>query len=125
MTGTIKVSPEKLKETASSFSSEGSKIQTLTNEMLNKISALSSAWEGEAATAYINKFKSLETDIQTLIRMINEHVSDLNQMAEAYATTERQNESDASSLSSGILCSFLSLSFFNINPFIKGQIFEI
>ena len=44
MTGTIKVSPEKLKETASSFSSEGSKIQTLTNEMLNKISALSSAW---------------------------------------------------------------------------------
>ena len=103
MTGTIKVSPEKLKETASSFSSEGSKIQTLTNEMLNKISALSSAWEGEAATAYINKFKSLETDIQTLIRMIKEHVSDLNQMAEAYATTERQNESDASSLSSGII----------------------
>ena len=47
--------------------------------------SLSSAWEGEAATAYINKFKSLETDIQTLIRMINEHVSDLNQMAEAYA----------------------------------------
>lgn len=103
MTGTIKVSPEKLKETASSFSNEGNKIQSLTNEMLNKASALSSSWEGEAAQAYMTKFKSLETDIQTLIRMVNEHVSDLNQMADAYSAAEKQNESDASALSSGVI----------------------
>lgn len=103
MTGTIKVSPQKLLSTSAEFSSRGNTINALTSQMINLISALSSTWEGEAATTYITKFRSLESDIQVLNRMIQEHVSDLEQMANAYSSAEQSNADDAASLASGII----------------------
>lgn len=99
----IKVSPEKLLSTAQEFSSQGNTISSLTTEMLNIVASLSSVWEGDAAVAYMNKFKSLESDIQVMNRMIQEHVSDLEQMANLYSTTEQSNADDAASLASGII----------------------
>lgn len=103
MTGTIKVSPDKLIATATDFGTQSKTIVSITTEMLNKVSAMSSSWTGEASTAYIRKFRSLEKDIQVLNRMIQEHVRDLNQMARAYAATEKSNEQDASALLSGVI----------------------
>lgn len=103
MTGTIRVSPEKLISTSQEFSTQGSTINALTGEMLNIVASLSSVWEGNAATSYMTKFKSLETDIQTLNRMIQEHVNDLQQMANVYNTAEQSNIDDASSLLAGII----------------------
>lgn len=103
MTGTIKVSPEKLLSTSAEFSSQGNTIISLTGEMMNIVASMSSVWEGEAASSYMTKFKSLESDIQTLNRMIQEHVNDLEQMANLYSTAEQQNVDDAASLSSGII----------------------
>ena len=71
--------------------------------MVGLATALSSTWEGEASNAYITKFKSLEGDIQVLIRMIQEHVGDLQEMAELYIEAERTNMDDAASLASGII----------------------
>ncbi len=103
MTGTIKVSPDKLISTATDFSTQSRNITTLTSEMINRISSMSSSWTGDAATAYITKFKSLEKDIQMLNRMIQEHIRDLNQMANVYAQTEKTNSQDAGALLSGII----------------------
>ena len=102
MTGTIKVSPEKLLSTSAEFSSQGNTIISLTGEMMNIVASMSSVWEGEAASSYMTKFKSLESDIQTLNRMIQEHVNDLEQMANL-STAEQQNVDDAASLSSGVI----------------------
>ncbi|WP_407385728.1 WXG100 family type VII secretion target [Ruminococcus sp.] len=99
----IKVSPEKLLSTAQEFSSQGSNISSLTSQMLNIVSSLSGAWEGDAATAYMNKFKTLESDIQVMNRMIQEHVNDLEQMANLYSQTEQSNADDAASLASGVI----------------------
>lgn len=103
MTGTIKVSPEKLLSTSQDFSTEGNTISSLTSEMINRACELSSGWEGEAAQSYITKFKSLESDIQVINRMIQEHVSDLQEMANLYTSTEQSNIDDAITLSSAIL----------------------
>lgn len=103
MTGTIKVSTDKLLSTSSEFSSQGNTISALTSEMLNIVSSMSSVWEGEAASSYMAKFNSLESDIQTLNRMIQEHVDDLTQMANLYSSAEQQNVDDAASLSSGVI----------------------
>ena len=98
MTGTIKVSPDKLLSTSAEFSSQGNTIISLTGEMMNIVASMSSVWEGEAASSYMTKFKSLESD-----RMIQEHVNDLEQMANLYSTAEQQNVDDAASLSSGVI----------------------
>lgn len=102
-TGIIKVSPEKLIATADEFGKEGFIMSGLVNQMINIVSSMSSTWEGEASTAYINKFKNLECDIQVLNRMIQEHVGDLEQMSNLYSSAERSNSDDAASLTAGII----------------------
>ena len=103
MTGTIKVSPDKLLATADEFRAEGSNMNTLVSQMINMVTSMSSSWEGDASTAYITKFKSLEADLQVLNRMIQEHVNDLTQMANLYRSTEQSNSEDAASLTAGII----------------------
>ncbi len=103
MTGTIKVSPQKLIATAEEFGSEGATMNDLVSQMINLVTSMSSSWEGDASTAYINKFRSFESDLQVLNRMIQEHVRDLEQMSNLYSTTEQSNADDAAALSSGII----------------------
>lgn len=71
--------------------------------MLNIIASMSSTWEGDAAVSYMTKFKSLESDIQVMNRMIQEHINDLQQMANVYSSAEQANTDDAASLASGII----------------------
>ncbi|MBQ5399169.1 MAG: WXG100 family type VII secretion target [Ruminococcus sp.] len=103
MTGTIKVSPQQLITTAEEFRTQSGEMTSITGEMLNQVASLSSSWEGDTATAYLTKFKSLETDISVLNRMINEHITDLKDMAEKYSSAENLNTQDATSLQSGII----------------------
>lgn len=103
MEGIIKVSPQLLTSTASEFGNQGTAVNNLTSEMMNLITGLATSWEGEAATAYINKFKGLEDDIQKMVRMIQEHSSDLEEMARIYAEADSANAEDAGGLSSDVI----------------------
>ena len=103
MEGILKVSPEQLISAAGDFSSKASNISSLTGEMTSKVGALASAWEGEAATAYITKFNGLQDDIEKIIAMVQEHAKDLNEMAEIYRNAESQNTADFESLSADVI----------------------
>lgn len=103
MDGLLRVTPEQLITTSNEFANKASTVGSLTTEMMNLITGLSSGWEGEGATAYITKFKGLDDDIQKLTRMIQEHSSDLNEMAEAYKKAEGQVVELAQSLSSDVI----------------------
>lgn len=103
MEGILNVKPEQLIQSAGEFNSEASTISNLTTEMTNMVVGLTSVWEGEASTAYITKFKGLEDDIQKMIRMIQEHSKDLEDMARNYMDTEQQIIQEANSLSSDVI----------------------
>lgn len=104
MNGTLKVTPAKLKSTAASFQNSGKQITTLTNEMTSTVKSLSGqVWSGDAATKYVNKFNGLSDDIQKMIKMVNEHVQDLNDMATAYEKAEQTNITSAETLSSDVI----------------------
>lgn len=103
MQGQILVTPEELMGTATEFQTQGKKIQDLTSQMMNTVTGLSASWEGEASNAYIQKFKGLEDDIQKMISMINEHVNDLQEMADIYSTAEQSNIDDISGLTSDVI----------------------
>ena len=95
MDGTIKVSTQELRSASSQFSSYGSEIQNLTSQMLSLISGITGAvWSGEAASAYQSKFAGLEADISKINKMIQEHVTDLNTMADEYDRAEQQAQQD-------------------------------
>lgn len=91
ITGTLNVTPQKLRATSQSFKAHGNKVATITQEMMAIINQITPIWSGDASLKYQTKFRSLTDDIQRMIRMINEHVTDLEEMASQYASTEQQN----------------------------------
>ncbi|MDD3253300.1 MAG: WXG100 family type VII secretion target [Lachnospiraceae bacterium] len=103
MTGSLLVTPEKLMETSSEFSNCMSQVQSLTTSMMDLIHGMNSFWEGEAASAYNNKFNELQDDIQKIHTMINEHVTDLNEMATIYKNAESKSQEISQALSGNVL----------------------
>lgn len=103
MEGIIKVTPEQLQNTSNEFAGKGTTVGNLTSQMTDLVVGLSSVWEGEAASAYVAKFRQLDDDIQKMIRMIQEHSTDLNEMAQAYIDAENANADAIATLSGDVI----------------------
>ena len=103
MEGILKVTPEKLMQTSGEFAATGNQIKNLTSEMMSQVHGMRSLWQGEAASAYGNKFSSLQTDMDKLCRMVQEHVNDLQEMAAHYQKAELGNADQSSGLHVGVV----------------------
>ncbi len=88
MEGTLLVTPQELKNTANSFGNRSKTIKNITSSMMTTVKKLSQVYEGEAASAYINTFGKLEEDMNQIDHKVQEHVSDLNEMAANYISVE-------------------------------------
>lgn len=97
-TGNILVTVEALTQKSGEFAAKATEVKTLHDDMLNRINALMGSWESEGAQAYSSKFNSLSTAMDTIYRMIQEHVADLNTMAENYESSEQAAISEIESL---------------------------
>lgn len=103
MEATLLVTPEQLQSTASNFSAKATQVKALHDSMIQKIQSLNGSWTGTAADAYTTKFNNLQTSMDTIFRMIQEHVSDLNAIAEQYTTAETQAAAAANELPASTL----------------------
>jgi len=91
MQGTLLVTPQQLKNTATSFSGRARTVTSITSSMLSKVKGMRSAFEGDAGNTYIRKFEGLQEDMNQINRKIQEHVTDLNDMADNYSKAEDNN----------------------------------
>lgn len=98
MTGNLRVTPEKMISMSSQFAQSDSTVSGLTAQMMDIVNQLNSTWAGEAATGFYNKLKGLQGDMDKLHKMIQEHTTDLNDMAKAYQQAEKENVQTASAL---------------------------
>lgn len=103
MEGTIKVTPEELINTAEEFNSANNQIRNLTQQMVQTVDSLKSVWEGEAATAFSTKFHQLDDDMDRMSRMINEHVTDLKEMARVFQEAEKANAEIGNTLAGDVI----------------------
>ena len=103
MEGFLKVDPAKLISTAEEFNGTGGQLRSLTDEMITIVDSLNSVWEGEAATAYNQKFHQLDDDIERIHKMIQEHVKDLQEMAQEFIKANNANIDTANSLAGDII----------------------
>lgn len=103
MEGIIRVAHEKLIAASEEFSSKASTVSNLTANMTQLATNLASIWTGDAAIAYSNKFRALDDDIQKMIGMIQEHSSDLEEMAVRYAEAQQYGVEQAESLPSDVI----------------------
>ncbi len=93
MENKLLVAPEKLTSTANDFSAQATQVKALHDEMINKVNGLASVWTGSAGDSYRSKFGALQKAMDTIYRMIQEHVKDLQAMAEQYNTADTSVES--------------------------------
>lgn len=104
MTGTIKVDTAKLTSTANTLNSTGNQIKSITTQMTSMVNSLSgNVWSGDAANTYKKKFNELQDDINKMIKMVNEHVTDLNAMAREFEKAEKANITAAKALSGDVI----------------------
>lgn len=103
MTGTLRVTPEKLISTAQSFGTTAATVQNLTGSMISTVEGLNSTWAGEAASAYYTKVRQLQESINKMIRMIQEHSTDLQAMAQVYQEAERTAMETAQALQTDVI----------------------
>lgn len=103
MEGTLRVTPEQLEAAAGEFSEKGTTVGNLTSQMTQLVEGLTSVWEGEAATAYTTKFRQLDDDIQKMIRMVQEHSKDLNEMARVYREAESVSQEEIAGLAGDVI----------------------
>lgn len=103
MTGTLRVTPEKLVSAADVFSSSAGHLKRTTDEMQSMVHSLDHYWKSEASLMYIRKFNSLGKSMMLLYRMIDEHSRDLKQMALNYNKAEDSNISTFSILNASVL----------------------
>lgn len=103
MEATLLVTPEQLQSTASTFSAKATQVKALHDSMIDKVNALAGSWTGEAASAYTEKFANLRTSMETIHNMIQEHVKDLNAIAEQYTSAENQAKAAANELPASTL----------------------
>lgn len=103
MDGIIKVDPQRLISTADEFNGTGGQVKSVTDQMISIVDSLRPVWEGEAATAYNTKFHQLQTDMEKMYRMIQEHVRDLNEMAQQYISAENANIESGNTLASDVI----------------------
>lgn len=101
--GTLLVTPQTLQQKANTFSSLAVQVKALHDDMIQRVNATASAWEGPAADAYRVKFAALQNAMDTINRMIMEHSTDLEQMAEVYMDAETQATNTVDSLPASTL----------------------
>lgn len=98
MDAMLKVTPEKLMETAGEFANTESSIRNLALQMTEIVNGFKSIWQGEAATGFAARFEALSDDMERLFAMIRKHSEDLSEMANEYRQAEEESSNLAVSL---------------------------
>jgi len=98
MENILKVTPEKLAETADKFAQAEQNIRGITSEMTAIVEGFRTIWQGEAASGFAGRFAALSEDMERIFNMIREHASDLTEMANEYKMAEEESLSQAMAL---------------------------
>ena len=101
--GTVKVSFSELRNASDEFETTAGQVQTITGDMMNMVNGLNSVWQGAASDSYRNQFNKLDDDMQRMIRMIQEHATDLKDMANRYETIENANADRSNTLAGDVI----------------------
>lgn len=95
---TLKVEPAQLSAKADELNNQKSQVMNLAEEARGQIASLTGIWTSEAATEYQNKYSKVQNDVENVLAIISEYVSDLKDISNIYATAERQAKSAAEGL---------------------------
>lgn len=95
---TLKVQPDVLIAKAGELATEKTAIIGLMDQAKSDVSSLVGVWKSEASDEYQGRFKQVYDDIENMLAIVTEYVSDLNEVANVYSTAEKAAKSAAEGL---------------------------
>lgn len=103
ITGTVKVSPEEMERKSGEMNAKIQHMQTSLRNLRERVNKSTSYWQGDAANKYRSAYKSYENEINTMMKKLNEHSSDLLAMAGIYQAAESANAQLANTLPDDVI----------------------
>lgn len=100
---TLKVTPEVLQAKAVSTAKKLGDMQRIWESMNAAILSTEHFWIGEAGNLHRDMYKKQQENIEVIMRRLNEHPGDLNEIAATYLGVEKEVQEIAQSLETGIL----------------------
>ena len=94
----LKVQPEVLVSKAGELANEKTAIMGLMDQAKAEVTSLTGTWKSEASDEFQNRFKQIYDDIENMLAIVSEHISDLNESASIYTTAEKAAKSAAEGL---------------------------
>lgn len=86
---TIKVNPADLQNAADVVVRKVTTLRQQFNNMLSKVESTANYWEGDASDTYRSEFKSEQPEFEEAFARMNEHATDLFNMAGVYTGVEK------------------------------------
>lgn len=99
----LKVSPEKMVETAAEIKVMIDKAKADFDSIINKVASTAHYWQGIAAETYQTDFKEEQPEFEEAFKRLSEHVVDLHNMAAVYTGAEQMATNLAESLLSNVI----------------------
>ncbi len=101
--GQLKVSPDVMKNQAQAIKGEIQKIETEWKRMEETIARSKYYWQGEASNIHQKSYQKVKTEVEEVIRRLNEHPADLFEMAGVYIKTENEAVQSANVLPDDVI----------------------
>ncbi|MCR4691227.1 MAG: WXG100 family type VII secretion target [Lachnospiraceae bacterium] len=89
---TLKVKPEVMKSKAGEISTSIKSIEKELNEITRVVLGTKKYWEGDASNQHQKNYTVIKEDIPKILKLLEEHPTDLLKMAGLYEEAEKQNQ---------------------------------
>lgn len=99
----LKVTPEKLKSTATDVEQQLKQVSDQLKQIGQDIRRTRGFWEGDASNTHMKQYDALEPEIQEILTKLQKRPTELLKMAELYEETETQAKEAALSLSDDVI----------------------
>ncbi len=101
MADVLKVTPEKLQETAGQFKSHQANLQTAYLTMSDAVRSLDTTWNGEASEQFKAQFDSMYKNLSQTEQKMADAIDELLKAHDIYEEAENAIKSQVSSLDEG------------------------
>lgn len=75
MAGTIRISPEEMRNRANQYQQKGQEFETLVQGMRQLLEALQQEWEGQSSQAFAQEFEDLEKNAFPKVKELIENIA--------------------------------------------------
>ena len=95
---TLRVDPNVLSAKADEMDGQKSTIIQVMDQAKTELTSLTGTWKSEASDEFQNRFKQIYDDIDNMLAIASEHISDIKEAAQIYTQAESAAKNAAEGL---------------------------